>query len=161
MPPLGCGIELRDVWFRYGPEHPWALRGVDLTIPYGASVALVGRNGSGKSTLVKLLCRFYDPTRGAMLWDGVDIREFTIEDLRARLSVVFQDYMNYDLSAEENIALADVAGEQESRRVQEAADRAGIHHRVLFAIEDRSLEILEVLHRKDLEQVVTRLARIG
>jgi ATP-binding cassette subfamily B protein len=128
VPPLGCGIELRDVWFRYGPEHPWALRGVNLTIPYGRSVALVGRNGSGKSTLVKLLCRFYDPTRGAVLWDGVDIREFTVEDLRARLSVVFQDYMNYDLSAEENIALADVAGEQETRRVQEAADRAGIHH---------------------------------
>ena len=127
VPPLRRGIELRDVWFRYGPTHPWALRGVDLVIPSGGSVALVGRNGSGKSTLVKLLCRFYDPTRGAVLWDGVDIREFSVEELRARLSVVFQDYMNYDLSAAENIALADVVGERELRRVEEAAHSAGIH----------------------------------
>lgn len=64
LPALRRGIELRDVWFRYDESHPWVLRGVDLTIPYGASVALVGLNGAGKSTLIKLLCRFYDPSRG-------------------------------------------------------------------------------------------------
>jgi len=63
VPVLRRGIELRDVWFRYSPGHAWVLRGVDLFIPYGQAVGLVGLNGAGKSTLVKLLCRFYDPTR--------------------------------------------------------------------------------------------------
>ncbi|WP_043638058.1 ATP-binding cassette domain-containing protein, partial [Nonomuraea candida] len=68
-------IELRDVWFRYGDDGPWVLRGVNLTIPAGAAVGLVGVNGAGKSTLVKLLCRFYDPQRGTITWGGVDLRE--------------------------------------------------------------------------------------
>ena len=60
----GAASSSRDVWFRYGQDQPWVLRGVDLVIPHGAAVALVGLNGAGKSTLVKLLCRFYDPDRG-------------------------------------------------------------------------------------------------
>src|SRR5690606_40590095 len=104
---LRRGIELRDVWFRYSPDHPWALRGVDLVIPHGQSVALVGRNGAGKSTLVKLLCRMYDPDRGAVLWDGVDLRDLDPAELRRRIGEVFQDYMEYELSAKEDIGLGD------------------------------------------------------
>lgn len=63
------------MWFRYSDDHPWVLSGVDLFVPVGRAVALVGRNGAGKSTLVKLPCRLYDPTRGAILWDGVDLRD--------------------------------------------------------------------------------------
>src|SRR5262249_51331631 len=87
--PLRRGIELRALWCRYAPDHPWALRAVNLTIPCGESVALVGRNGAGKSTLVKLLCRFYDPTRGAILWDGVDLRDMDPLALRRRIGAVF------------------------------------------------------------------------
>ncbi|WP_343948148.1 ABC transporter ATP-binding protein/permease [Nonomuraea longicatena] len=94
LPALRRGIELRDVWFRYDDGHPWMLRGVDLTIPHGTSLALVGLNGAGKSTLIKLLCRFYDPSRGAILWDGVDIRDVPPAELRARMGVLFQDFMN-------------------------------------------------------------------
>ena len=61
---LRHGIEVADVWFRYGPDLPWVLRGVSCLIPPGQSLALVGHNGAGKSTLIKLLCRFYDPDRG-------------------------------------------------------------------------------------------------
>ncbi|MEJ3749583.1 ABC transporter ATP-binding protein [Actinomycetes bacterium KLBMP 9797] len=128
LPPLRRGIELRDVWFRYGPEHPWVLRGVDLFIPAGSSLAVVGHNGAGKSTLVKLLCRFYDPTRGTIHWDGVDLRDVPVADLRARIGAVFQDYMTYELTAAENIWLGDVGSPHlELDRVQDAARRAGIH----------------------------------
>lgn len=134
VPPLRRGIEFRDVWFRYAPGHPWVLRGVSFTIPHGAAVGLVGRNGAGKSTLVKLLCRFYDPDRGAILWDGVDLREFDPEELRRRIGAVFQDYMEYDLTAAENIALGDLAGRAElavdRARIEEAARQAGVHETV-------------------------------
>jgi ATP-binding cassette subfamily B protein len=125
-PPLRRGIEVRGVWFRYSPEHPWALREVNLTIPYGRSVGLVGRNGAGKSTLVKLLCRFYDPERGAILWDGVDLRDMHPAELRWRIGAVFQDYMEYDLTAADNIALGDLYN-RNFDRVQAAARRAGVH----------------------------------
>jgi ATP-binding cassette subfamily B protein len=121
--PLRHGIELRDVWFRYSDDHPWALRGVNLFIPRGTAVALVGRNGSGKSTLVKLLCRFYDPTRGAVLWDATDVREFDVAALRRHIGAVFQDHVAYDFTAAENIALADV---DDLTAVRAAAAAAGV-----------------------------------
>lgn len=127
IPPLRHGIEVQDVWFRYTQEHPWILQGVDLTIPYGKAIGLVGRNGSGKSTLVKLLCRFYDPTRGSITWDGVDLREIDPAELRARIGVVFQDFMNYDLTARENIGLGDLAALGNNRRIEQAGLQAGIH----------------------------------
>ncbi|MBG0829603.1 ABC transporter ATP-binding protein [Planomonospora sp. ID67723] len=132
-PPLRSGIELRDVWFRYSDEHDWILRGVDLFIPHGSALALVGRNGAGKSTLVKLLCRFYDPTRGAILWDGVDLRTMDPHSLRARVSAVFQDFMQYDMTAAENIGLGDVDALGDRAALARAADVAGIH-RTLAAL---------------------------
>lgn len=127
LPPLSRGIELRDVWFRYSPDHPWVLRGTSLRIRHGQALALVGLNGAGKSTLVKLLCRFYDPERGAILWDGVDIRTVDVAELRRRVGAVFQDYMHYDMTAAENIALGDLPALGDRPRVRAAAERAGIH----------------------------------
>ncbi len=125
--PLRQGIELRNVWFRYSDDHPWVLRGVDLHIPCGKAVALVGLNGAGKSTLVKLLCRFYDPTVGSIHWDGVDIRQLRPAELRARVGAVFQDYVNYDLTARENIAVGDLTALADDDRLVAAARLAGIH----------------------------------
>ncbi|WP_307796803.1 ABC transporter ATP-binding protein [Actinomadura barringtoniae] len=127
---LRGGIELRDVWFRYSDDHPWVLAGVDLTIPQGCSLALVGLNGAGKSTLVKLLCRMYDPTRGRILWDGVDIREIPPQELRARISAVFQEHMHYDMTAGENVGLGDLAALDDPRRLEKAAEQSGIHDRL-------------------------------
>ncbi|MGW4961748.1 ABC transporter ATP-binding protein [Nonomuraea sp. NPDC004186] len=130
LPALRRGIELHDVWFRYDDSHPWVLRGVDLTIPHGASVALVGLNGAGKSTLIKLLCRFYDPSRGAILWDGIDIRDVPPAELRARMGVLFQDYMSYDLTAAENIGVGEVEAMSDRARLRTAAELAGAHETV-------------------------------
>ena len=124
LPPLRHGIELRDVWFRYADDQPWVLRGVDLFVPAGTALGLVGRNGAGKSTLVKLLCRLYEPTRGAVLWDGIDLREVAVADLRARMGAVFQDFMCYDLTAAENIGVGDLAADRS--RIETAAARAGV-----------------------------------
>ena len=127
VPPLRRGIELRDVWFRYGDDQPWILRGVDLDLPRGGTTAVVGVNGAGKSTLVKLLCRFYDPTRGSIRWDGIDLRELDVDRLRARIGAVFQDFMHYDLTCRENIAVGDLRALGDHPRVEAAARRAGSH----------------------------------
>jgi ATP-binding cassette, subfamily B, bacterial len=125
--PLRYGIEIDDVWFRYGPDEPWVLRGLSCFIPHGQAVAIVGKNGGGKSTLVKLLCRFYDPDRGSIRWDGVDLRDLDLDALRDRISVVFQDYMTYELSAAENIAVGDLGLADQPDALAAAAEQADIH----------------------------------
>ncbi|WP_055690826.1 ABC transporter ATP-binding protein [Streptomyces prasinus] len=128
--PLISGIELHDVWFRYSEDDDWVLRGVNLSIGAGKSVAVVGLNGAGKSTLVKLLCRFYDPTRGRILWDGIDLRDIDVDELRSRMGAVFQDFMHYDMTAGENIALGDLSALGDPARLHEAAEHAGIHRKL-------------------------------
>jgi ATP-binding cassette subfamily B protein len=125
-PALLTGVEFRDVWFRYGPDSPWALRGVSLLLPAGKSVGLVGLNGAGKSTLVKLLCRLYDPEAGGIYWDGIDIRDLDLATLRNRVGAIFQDYMAYDLTAAENVGLGDVTQLADLTRIRAAAALAGV-----------------------------------
>ncbi|GAA2211197.1 ABC transporter ATP-binding protein [Nonomuraea monospora] len=129
--PLTTGVELRDVWFRYAADLPWVLRGVTLTIPYGQAVAVVGLNGAGKSTLAKLLCRFYDPERGSIHWDGVDLRDLEPSELRARLGAVFQDHMTYDFSARDNIAVGDLTALDDLDRIRAAAANAGVDEAIM------------------------------
>jgi ATP-binding cassette subfamily B protein len=124
--PLSKAIEFRDVWFRYSPDSDWALRGLDLTIPAGCAVGLVGPNGAGKSTIVKLLCRLYDPERGQILWDGIDLRDLRVDALRERIAATFQDFMTYDLTASENIGLGKLSRLEDRARIRAAAANAGI-----------------------------------
>jgi ATP-binding cassette subfamily B protein len=127
VPALSDAIELRDVSFRYSDQHPWVLRHVNLRIPVGKCLALVGLNGTGKTTLVKLLARLYDPTEGQVLWDGIDIREFDPERLRQHIAAIFQDFTRYDLTAQENIGLGDTERIVNTQAVRDAAQQAGIH----------------------------------
>lgn len=122
---LTDAIELRDVSFRYSEQHPWILRHVNLRIPAGQCLALVGLNGAGKTTLVKLLARLYDPTEGQILWDGVDIREFDPLALREHLGAIFQDFARYDLTVQENIGLGAVEHVKDSAAVRQAAQKTG------------------------------------
>lgn len=130
VPPLRDAVELRDVWFRYDEGTPWVLRGVDLRIEAGKALSLVGVNGSGKSTLVKLLCRFYDPTRGRILWDGVDLHAMDPVELRRRVAATFQEPMRYELTARENIAVGDLSALDVPERCEAAARLAGVHEDV-------------------------------
>jgi ATP-binding cassette, subfamily B, bacterial len=126
VPPLRDAIELRDAWFRYGPDAPWVLRGVDLRIPAGSTLGLVGVNGAGKSTLVKLLCRFWELERGAILWDGVDVRDLDVAALRRRIAATFQDFMAYDATAADNIGFGDVRHLADRTRIRRIADLSEI-----------------------------------
>jgi len=98
-------IRFRDVTFGYTPEAP-VLEHLDLTIPAGSSLAIVGQNGAGKTTLAKLLCRLYDPQQGSIEADGVDVREFDLDSWRSRITAVFQDFMRLELPLRDNVAPA-------------------------------------------------------
>jgi ATP-binding cassette subfamily B protein len=130
LSPLASGIEFRDVWFRYAPGHDWALRGLNLVIPRGSAVALVGENGAGKSTIVKLLCGFYEVTSGAITWDGVDLKDIDPAELRRRIRATFQDFMTYELSAADNIAIGDISAADDRPALEAAATWAGIDDRL-------------------------------
>ncbi|HYT48827.1 MAG TPA: ABC transporter transmembrane domain-containing protein [Pyrinomonadaceae bacterium] len=104
LPPLHHEIEFRDVHFGYGDETRSVLRGVSLIVPAGKMVALVGESGGGKSTLTKFLPRFHDPTSGAVLWDGVDLRDAKISSLRRQLALVTQETVLFNDTVRYNIS---------------------------------------------------------
>lgn len=97
-------IRFREVTFAYRAGEPPVLKGFDLSIPAGSSLAIVGRNGAGKTTLAKLLCRLYDPQSGAIEVDGEDIRNFDLEGWRSRITAVFQDFIRLELPLRDNVA---------------------------------------------------------
>ncbi|HUH12917.1 MAG TPA: ABC transporter ATP-binding protein [Longimicrobiales bacterium] len=122
--PIREGFVFDDVGFRYPDSDRWALRHVTLRLGAGERLALVGENGAGKTTLVKLLTRLYDPSEGRVLLDGVDLREYDIEDLRRSIGVIFQDFVRYDMVARENIAVGRIDGAGEGGRVEDAARKS-------------------------------------
>jgi ABC-type multidrug transport system fused ATPase/permease subunit len=97
-------IQLRDVSFTYEGASAPVLQELDLTIPAGSSLAIVGLNGAGKTTLAKLLCRLYDPQSGAIEVDGVDLRDLDLDEWRARITAVFQDFIRFELPLRANVA---------------------------------------------------------
>ncbi len=124
-PASQAGLVLEDVGFRYPSTGLWALRHVDLRLPPGASLALVGENGAGKTTLVKLLTRLYEPTEGRITLDGRDLSTWDEIDLRRRFSVLFQDFNQYQLKMRDNVALGSVDHLEEEPRIGRAVERGG------------------------------------
>lgn len=123
--PMAHAIAFHDVAFRYQGQTSDAVAGLDLSLAPGEVAALVGENGSGKTTLVKLLCRLYDPSQGAITVDGVDLRDLDPVRWRREISVTFQDYVHYALTARENIWLGDVTRPPDPEPIAEAARRSG------------------------------------
>ncbi|MDP2304923.1 MAG: ABC transporter ATP-binding protein [Pseudomonadota bacterium] len=117
------GLRFEGVSFAYPGASSLAIDDVTLHILPGAKLAIVGENGSGKTTLIKLLTRLYQPASGRILLDGLDLREWDIRTLRARIGVIFQDFVRYHISAGENIGAGDVAAIADVERQQEAAER--------------------------------------
>ncbi len=125
--PWRSGLRVENLSFRYPDTERWVLDGIALTIRPGEIVALVGRNGSGKTTLTKLLCRLYDPDSGHITIDGIDLRDFKTEDLRREISVIYQDFGRYHLTARENILLGRPELRADDPAIIKAAQWAGIH----------------------------------
>ena len=121
------GITFENVGFQYEGTSRQALQDLSFTINPGETVALVGENGSGKTTLIKLLCRLYDPTQGRITLNGIDLRDLDVDHLRQQISVIFQDYAKYHLSAQDNIWLGNIHLPPQDERVMAAAQHAGAH----------------------------------
>ena len=123
--PMTSGIAFHDVAFRYPSHASDTLEGIDVTLAPGEVIALVGENGSGKTTLIKLLCRLYDPTRGEITIDGISLRDLDPVKWRREISVAFQDYAHYALTAGENIWLGDVDRPPDPEGIARAGGRSG------------------------------------
>jgi ATP-binding cassette subfamily B protein len=122
--PIRDGFEFRDVSFAYPGSSHLVLDGISFRIAAGERIALVGENGAGKTTLVKLLARLYDPNAGAIFLDGVDLRDYKVEDLRREIGVIFQDYMRYDMRVVENIGFGRIEALDDDQRIRQAAAKA-------------------------------------
>ncbi|HKU27174.1 MAG TPA: ABC transporter ATP-binding protein [Candidatus Sulfotelmatobacter sp.] len=122
--PIVRGFEFQDVSFRYPGSERLVLNGLNFVLRPGERVALIGENGEGKTTIVKLLTRLYDPVSGRILLDGIDLREYDLEDLYREIGVIFQDYMRYEMTARENIAVGRIEFLENLQRLQDAARKS-------------------------------------
>ena len=119
--PITRGFEFRNVSFTYPGTSRTVLKNFNFHLHPGERVALIGENGQGKTTIVKLITRLYDPTEGQILLDGIDLREYDLEDLCHEISVIFQDFMRYEMTARDNIAVGRIEERDNLERIQSAA----------------------------------------
>ncbi len=134
--PLKEGIVFEDVGFRYPGSEAWAVRNLNFTLNANETVALVGENGAGKTTIVKLLARLYDPQEGRIRLDGCDLREYDIDALRSAIGIIFQDFVRYNFTAGDNIAVGRIDARDDHERIVQSALRSSAD-RVINKLPDR------------------------
>jgi ATP-binding cassette subfamily B protein len=122
--PIRQGFTFDNVGFRYPGAERWAVRNMSFALHAGEVLALVGENGAGKTTLVKLLARLYDPDEGRILLDGRDLRAYDLDQLRANIGVIFQDFVRFNFTAADNIAVGRIDARADKARIEAAADRS-------------------------------------
>jgi len=122
--PVRLGFEFRNVSFTYPGTDRTVLHNFSFTLAPGERVALIGENGQGKTTVVKLITRLYDPTEGQVLLDGVDLREYSLEDLHHHIGVIFQDFMRFEMTARENIAVGRIDHPNRQTDIDAAAHKS-------------------------------------
>ena len=125
--PIRQGITFENVGFKYHNSDQWANRHLNFTLHAGEKLALVGENGAGKTTLVKLLARLYDPVEGRILLDGIDLREYDMMDLRKNTGIIFQDYLRYQMSFAQNIAVGNIDEVDNRTLIKESAEKSLAH----------------------------------
>ncbi len=121
--PIRDGFAFENVGFRYPGAERWAVHGLTFKLHAGETLALVGENGAGKTTVVKLLARLYDPDEGRILLDGHDLREYDLFSIRANIGVIFQDFVRYQFTAADNIAVGRIEARDDRARIVAAAER--------------------------------------
>jgi ATP-binding cassette subfamily B protein len=122
--PIVRGFEFKNVSFRYPGSSRLVLNRLNFHLHPNERVALIGENGQGKTTIVKLITRLYDPAEGEILLDGVDLREYSLEDLYTQIGVIFQDFMRYEMTARANIAVGQIQELNQIQLLQEAARKS-------------------------------------
>lgn len=122
--PIRRGFEFRNVSFAYAGTSRNVLSNFNLTLAPGERIALIGENGQGKTTVVKLITRLYDPTEGQILLDGIDLREYQLADLHRQIGVIFQDFMRFEMTAKENIAVGRVETAYADGEIELAAHKS-------------------------------------
>jgi ATP-binding cassette subfamily B protein len=139
--PIRQGFVFENVGFKYRNSEKWANRHLNFTLQAGEKLALVGENGAGKTTLVKLLARLYDPTEGRILLDGYDLREYDLNELRQGIGVIFQDFVRFQMSASNNIAVGKIGEKENVHRIEHAA-RQSLADTVIEKLPDRYEQVL-------------------
>ena len=122
--PIATGFTFENVGFKYINAENWANRHLSFTLHAGEKLALVGENGAGKTTLVKLLARLYDPTEGRILLDGIDLREYDLAELRHNIGVIFQDFLRYQMSFAQNVAVGNIKEQENRKKIVDSAHQS-------------------------------------
>lgn len=121
---IKIGFELKNVHFAYPGSEQEVLKGISFSIKAGEKIAFVGQNGAGKTTLIKLILRFYEPTKGEILLDGINVNKFDLAEYRERFGVIFQDFFKYEFTLRENIAVGNIAEVENDDMINYAASQS-------------------------------------